>query len=543
MRIMIVDDEALSRIALKSLLAGRYNLVGEASCCEDALILARRTKPDVIFVDIIMPGPDGLDFIDRIACELPSCRFVVISNAEDMPYFQRAIRLKVFDYLAKRTIDEGALLDVLARLDEEVGQGSGSSSAATSGESRMNCGHAAFRDFLLEALDEAPDEDGLLRRMAECGVGINPRAYRVVILDPGTPSAKRDVGLFTEIGQAVLEDCGCGMVCRYREETLAVLFSVASPSVPIPEEIDEAEDRRRTQDLAYRLIRTAKRHFEIGLSAGISHRYTTLRELSAAFREAESAWERCFYTGAGSINFAHSLDPFVSEAAAAHLRQMARHFTRRNAIEDMFEAQTTIARFFDYALAHPYPARDLLTGLSVDMLMHVIGVFRNAFPDAEWNTEGVAIALVNTPTLQELRTRSLMLLDRVLNVTRASRDAEDIVGKIKRYVRQNIDCKLSLDEIAEHVYLNPAYLSRLFRSETGGMLSRFILIERVRKAKDYLLQGKSLRETAALVGFDSDSYFIKRFKSVVGETPGEYSRRNCGLSDSKCYSNGENHTI
>ena len=103
----------------------------------------------------------------------------------------------------------------------------------------------------------------------------------------------------------------------------------------------------------------------------------------------------------------------------------------------------------------------------------------------------------------------------------------DVVFKAMEYIRQNYDRKLSLDDIAQHVYLSRSYLSSLFREESGQTLFSYINQVRVEKSKLFLMDPSySLAETAALCGFEDQSYFTKVFRKITGISPKQYRDRS-----------------
>ncbi|NLL46865.1 MAG: AraC family transcriptional regulator [Clostridiales bacterium] len=99
----------------------------------------------------------------------------------------------------------------------------------------------------------------------------------------------------------------------------------------------------------------------------------------------------------------------------------------------------------------------------------------------------------------------------------------DIVYKVMEYVKSNYSKKISLDDVAKHVYLSRSYLSSVFKNETGYSLFNYINRVRVEKSKLYLLDNSiSLVDVAALCGFEDQSYFTKVFKKATGVSPKKY---------------------
>lgn len=102
----------------------------------------------------------------------------------------------------------------------------------------------------------------------------------------------------------------------------------------------------------------------------------------------------------------------------------------------------------------------------------------------------------------------------------------DVVFKAMEYIRQNYDHKLSLDDIAQHVYLSRSYLSSLFREEAGQTLFSYINQVRVEKSKLFLMDPSiSLASVAAMCGFEDQSYFTKVFRKNTDLSPKQYRDR------------------
>ena len=79
-RVMLVDDHPLVRSAVRQALAGPdVELVGEAATAEEAFELAPGVRPDVMLVDITLPGTDGLQLVRELSPRLPETRFVVLT--------------------------------------------------------------------------------------------------------------------------------------------------------------------------------------------------------------------------------------------------------------------------------------------------------------------------------------------------------------------------------------------------------------------------------------------------------------------------------
>ncbi|MDZ4993777.1 response regulator [Clostridium perfringens] len=99
-------------------------------------------------------------------------------------------------------------------------------------------------------------------------------------------------------------------------------------------------------------------------------------------------------------------------------------------------------------------------------------------------------------------------------------DKEDIIGKVSKYIDDNMDKMLKLEELASICNLSPGYFSRVFKKETGKTVITYINEKKVEKAKKLLKESKEPIINISLdLGFDDCGYFIRVFKKITGLTP------------------------
>ncbi len=102
---------------------------------------------------------------------------------------------------------------------------------------------------------------------------------------------------------------------------------------------------------------------------------------------------------------------------------------------------------------------------------------------------------------------------------------EDIVELAKKYIKDNFERDLNVNEIAKFVHLSPSYFSQIFKTTTGITPYAFLLDVRLQQSKLLLLQTElSVSEIASLTGFNSDANFIYFFKNETGITPLKYRK-------------------
>jgi two-component system, NarL family, response regulator NreC len=118
-RVLIVDDHAVVRSGIRSLLSGEedFEVVGEASNARDAVFEARSLKPDVIVLDVVMPGESGIEVLPKLHHEAPDAKVLVLSMQDDPRYVHEAFAQGASGYVLKEAADAevvGAVREIAA---------------------------------------------------------------------------------------------------------------------------------------------------------------------------------------------------------------------------------------------------------------------------------------------------------------------------------------------------------------------------------------------------------------------------------------------
>lgn len=114
--VLIVDDHRLFRQGLAGLMSTRPELVrvvGEAATAREALSRARELRPDLVLMDISMPGGSGLEATATLRAEMPDTAVVMLTSSDEDDHLQQAVRLGAAGYLLK-DLDARELFDLIA---------------------------------------------------------------------------------------------------------------------------------------------------------------------------------------------------------------------------------------------------------------------------------------------------------------------------------------------------------------------------------------------------------------------------------------------
>lgn len=136
--------------------------------------------------------------------------------------------------------------------------------------------------------------------------------------------------------------------------------------------------------------------------------------------------------------------------------------------------------------------------------------------------------ILELDNIDELYLWPKTMLDTFIDYVYQSRDQKNLqaVQKAADYIRKNLDKKISIDEIAQVVYLSPCYLSRIFKQNLGCTLMEYLTHARVEKAKMMLRNPKyNITQVAEESGFEDPGYFTRVFKKIEGITPSRFKQQ------------------
>jgi AraC-type DNA-binding domain-containing proteins len=106
----------------------------------------------------------------------------------------------------------------------------------------------------------------------------------------------------------------------------------------------------------------------------------------------------------------------------------------------------------------------------------------------------------------------------------------EVVQEAIRYINENYSSEIKLNDLAEHVHLNPGYFCSVFKEEYGISPIHYLQMIRLENAKNMLANSnQSITDIANQVGFQSIHYFSRFFKANVGLTPNDFRHRNQGF--------------
>lgn len=528
-RLLIVDDEYYAVKGLQSGVdwrAAGVDEVYEAYHAQMARELLERQEIDVMICDIEMPEGSGLELMAWVRERGLPIETVVLTCHSEFSYAQKALQLGGSDYLLKPVVYKD-LEDVLRQTIRKV-----------------------------EERRQHEEKDELYQKYAELWKGRRPilleRFWQDVFDRELQPSREglADVLASYDVSLAELE------------EVALVLVSIEEWQKPLSEreeEIMEFALRKAAEEVLLEgrrgsVIRDRRGNTFVAVHAGGGGE--TARRLLDDCREYIKACGSYFYSKVSC--YVSDIVP-IEEARAAYLRLLGaeyRNVSRTSEAVHVTEAAGPAGRSDGPGDGMLLDAADLIEQQDQDSVLRALdaklgelgadaltpealAAFYHAILQAVYYAlqrkgysahrlyDGRALPSAETATrsVARLRQWAAEVLEAAYGLLSEGERESPAVLKVKAYVAAHLDRDLTREELAAHVYLNPAYLSRLFRKETGMVLTDYLLQEKMRRASDLLVgTDHTISEIADSLGYGNFSYFARLFRKVYGVSPHDYRR-------------------
>ncbi|MGM0884122.1 MAG: response regulator transcription factor [Bacillota bacterium] len=542
-KLLVVDDEKWVRQGLSltiDWMAEGIELIGEAEDGEEALQRILTDSPDIIITDIKMPRMDGLDLIKALRHQQNKACVIIISGYNDFEYAQKALKYGAYDYVLK-PIEETALLEVVRRCVNDLEQDNKRRHQLKEMSGQIRESLPLARQHFLEMLllGRIVDPLGDLEaRWHALNMTLDPHCLTVLAVKihhwGARATREKDRSLIRlalgNIAEEIMMSWGQAAACpldNNADTELAVLFSRGNFASGNKNDTDDAFSNGMIA-----LVDAAQRYLGITISIGIS-RAGNMMKVAQCFEEALNACSLAFYDGFGKVYDAARL-PMREKKLQAYIGPDGSWETRL--IHAMKQADNrAINEPVEQLIEHLQAAREQSSPLDISrglrmLLQSVAKRWEAAHPFMK--APGIDLfneTILNRDiTLTQLREQ---LPDALLQCAYESRGAGNhkrIVELGMHYSHQHYMKGITMNDVAEHLYLNPSYFSKVFHGEVGETYSKYLTRLRINKAK-HLLKTSTLKvyEIAEKVGYADFRHFSKTFKEIEGMTPGKY--RDLGI--------------
>ena len=528
-RVLVADDEGIMLEALKNIITSNFGNECELAFAKTGravVELAESFRPDIAFMDIQMPGINGIQAIKEIRKFNSTTRFIIITAYDQFDYAKEAINLGVMEYLTK-PVKRSAVVNVLERAMEEIDLERKKRSDNLKIQEKLETVIPIVENGFVNSMifqEEGGSDLGYYKMLLD----IKEEYAYVMLIQFGQPNEE---GILTTSvnmsvrAQSFYPEC-CG-ICKEFFPCIVGPILTNRIVVVVPCEPGVQEYQRRIQiiEQARHLTRKLGNRLEARFRAGIGKTYR-MEELKLSYNEAYRAL--CQSTS----SVAHVDDLALhGEYQGDYPADKERKLLSLVAKADWPGTKRTANEIFDWMVRNYYDDRE---DIQLKVLEFVIWAERDAFMNG--NLESYSFhsrkdymsAVLSCSDYTALREWFLGKLEEVCHkiATKREEQSESVVSKAKSYIDENFSRELTLDDVSRSVNISPYYFSKLFKEESGENFIEYLTKVRITRAKELLRNpALSIKEICIMSGYSDPTYISRIIKKQEGVTPSEYRDR------------------
>ena len=511
-KLLIVDDEEIEREGMQAILQKSFSklVIKQAKNGGIAVQMAGEFKPDLILIDIKMPGMSGLEAFERIIVDHPSIKFIMVTAYDTFDYMRQAIQLGAKDYLLKpskasdivetvgkvlKQIVEEQKSFATNRLQQELLQRTMSiveSDVVT--QLLFDHVHEVHIDMLVELLD--------IKSMDEMFV-VN------VLMPKGSETFYSDVK--EKVRQTV-----SGWVGALHGNRLPIIV-FRNP---------EKSFRSEAVYLAREILSIPNFDTKSNWFVGIGNVCGSLDRVRKSYQESLMATMDT--TEPVKYHLYEDMRVIEGLCTGYSIKQLEKEISDQSRLGQWEKVRTHVMNLLqcceNEGISLLQAQQRVLEVLwIVSRVLRELGI-ETATPFYSFQTHNYRQLQYETDDLLDQMRQWYVKYYELLEA--------DTIEQTKQYIIEHSHGEISLDALGKRVGLSPIYMSRMFKEKIGVNYIDFLTECRIEKAKQLMSSSnKSIKEISYEVGYHDPNYFSKVFKKLTNVSPKEFQKTMLGKKD------------
>ena len=509
-RVIIVDDEkqivdGLCRMIKWSELG--FEVCATARNGMEAIPLIKSYKADLVMTDVKMPVMDGLKMVENVRKSISEeTEFIILSGFSEFQYAQKALQYNVKSYILK-PIDEaelyGILIDIKNLLDEK--------------EIRKSL---KIKDYLIDHIsgEESNNSDPNLENEAAYGLRYIAVEHHA---DIGSLISCQDGQKNCDLSKYIAEKIGqpnMRFVLRYDRSKCHM---IAGDSLLRSFEYN-------VKHLAASLNEFLSKYKSMQADILIGEKVSGFKDLYHSVQSISMCRNKLFYAKGPSIITYDDIreEKFckIYEDNGSVIKIISAF--RKNDMDQLVKSVNLLVEHIaslqvvsEIAMIHLDSVMASIMQILSERTEDMGDVFEMYYNYKKMQDKAGAFML------GELVKEFCLYCNR-FSLNHYKNEHAEIVAKVTRYVDDNFMESLKIADIAEHFFVNPAYLGQQFLKKKGCTLNHYLNLVRMEKAKELLVNSSHrIYEIATETGYDDPNYFSSKFYEYTGQTPSEFRNK------------------
>ncbi|MGM7723200.1 response regulator transcription factor [Metabacillus sp. Hm71] len=529
-KVMLVDDdypvlELLSETIKWEQLGLKLQSIHENGA--SALEYASKEMPDILITDIGMPKMNGIELTKQIKAQNPNIQVCVLTCHNEFEFAQQALKLNVQDYILKDTLNPDDLAILLIKLKENLDKESAKKQKEFKLETIVERNRESMkRDFLRKTIYQPIyNEKEWYKEAYSLGLDLKNLSFIPVLCFVQNFRLAKEAYISNETLVFSLQNVIGEVLREYNNGSVHITFGEKDSFILFPYRSSLKSDSFGIATECISKIQKAVLHsLNISLSFIIGDVFDSQEAFRSELERLLKSTNQRFYMKNGEIAKKQS-EMKLSEGLFSWYDEAYVEIRQLMIEKDKQKVVPTVAKWTGIFQEKEYPAeavKDWVLKLLLDLKVKLKAL---QFFGTNYSDDVLHEEILGIDSLNELKIWLINYFDSLLfavgEITSKSR-RKDVVEACK-YVALNLEKKITLDEVASYLYLNPSYFSRLFKKEIGETFVEYVTKAKMNRAKELLEQTiDPVGKICERLGYDNQSYFIKVFKNYVGVTPIEF---------------------
>lgn len=492
-KVLIIDDEPIVREGLQNIITWSdygYYICGVGVDGKDGLNKIRLENPDLVMIDIRMPGFSGIEIIQKIKDEGYKCKFIILSGYSSFSYAKESMKFGVTSYLLK-PIDEEELISSIQKVSEELNQEESIHNQLSlfkrineeqSFKKLMEGRHREVEASLRKELeDECFQVVGMLKKL-------NPAGYQWL-----TTEIKKD------------------------EESIKLIHKDARVHLLF---INKSEEE--IQVLIDYFGRNFRKYGNEDFTFLLGCPVIGSEQIADSYQQTEQL---------KSVYFCHSQESLLTYEKLAEKEE----------VESLYEIKDSICKFMMFGdmsnikkeleiiekfYQSSYYSHERVKTELIDFTVSIFQDLKKHHSTVSFTAKDVVVEnILNQETLQTslhyIESELIKIVNKIGNHASNRNTVQKIMDYVDKYYYEDLNLKL----LADLFNYNSSYLGKKFKKQTGEYFHTYLDRVRIKKAKAALTKGEDkVYQISEDVGYCNIDYFHKKFKKYVGISPKEYQK-------------------
>lgn len=518
-KVMLVDDDYPTVEYLSEAIPWEHlglQLIGLYENGLSAFEAAQKNMPDILITDIGMPKMDGMELTRRLKQINEHLQVAMISCHDEFSYAQQALKLHVQDYFLKETLNVEEIKAILMKCKEKL----------ESTERRTK----EYRTLQFKAQQQLDREIQTKWKQYLQGSSqqmetrlINDRYIPVLFLINQFYLAEKQYGsedtlLFAiqNIVKDIQNASAFSFDWIHYEDNRGFLLFESTNSIKV-------DSYSQVRQLITKIQEELKRYLHIQTSFILGENVEKAALRNHCVQLLESVTE-IFYLPLNSMVNWQKRSMFNRDQVPLNYYSSITEKLKKAVYQrDIQEVRNRMKELHAVCVEKnidPEIVKECYLRMILDWRMKARGF---KYVSTIQPSESIQENILRMNNLYELEDYFMQYVHLFLSDYRQTVTTNKDVLNACSYVSKHLDSKFSLEEVADYLYLNPSYFSRLFKKEVGMTFIDYVKQQKMERAKEWLeMSDTPVGAISEQLGYDNQSYFIKIFKQHTGYTPLEY---------------------